>query len=268
MPSYSLGDVLRTTAKTSKATAAWKSYHDDQERRPLENHSQCYEENCGFPVKDTKAVNGTPVAQDKGDSSIVVVATRRWQGVLGWLILSFLTTTLVLSAITLGRVSDDGGSSAKDCADEVIAWRHVEVVGGAPPSDAVLILMDDGTYLAHDDYDGSGVGHTRPCLHLMHAELTKRGQTWSVDTRRRLGVSDDRRRTHYVLVKDKKYDLEKDNKEERVIGRITEQCLKEHYPTSMLTKMCNGCDVCETCETCSFTCQDCFNYDLQKYGSS
>ena len=265
---YSLGDVLRTTTKTAKATAAWKSYHDDPERRPLDKHSQCYEENCGFPDKDTKAVKGTPVAQDKGDSSIVVVATRRWQGVVGWLILSFLTTTLVLSAITLGRVSDDGGSSAKDCADEVIAWRHVEVVGAAPPSDAVLILMDDGTYLAHDDYDGSGVGHTRPCLHLMHAELTKRGQTWSVDTGRRLRVSDGRRRSH-VSAKHTKYEPVKDDKkEQRVIEGIREQCLKELYPTYMLTKMCKGCDACDACETCSLSCQDCVNIDVQKIDSS
>lgn len=194
-------------------------------------------------------MNGTPVAQDKGDSSIVVVATRRWQGVLGWLILSFLTTTLVLSAITLGRVSDDGGSSAKDCADEVIAWRHVEVVGGAPPSDAVLLLMDDGTYLAHGNYDGSGVGRTRPCLHLMHAELTKMKQTWSVDTGRRLAgrllSTSSRIRVNSYLSghSEKTKILYKAVKHQKnILGKVQAYCHDEMYPLNDLLEVCKMCN--------------------------
>ena len=131
MPPYSLGDVLRTTAKTANATAVWKAYHDDPERRPLDKHSQCYEENCGFPPKDTKAVTGTPVAPDEGGGSLVVVAmrttTRRWPYAAACLLFALLTTTLVLSAVTLGRVADHKTRDDTDCA-EYTAEEHARAL--------------------------------------------------------------------------------------------------------------------------------------------
>jgi hypothetical protein len=252
---YSLGDVLRTTAKTANATAVWKAYHDDPERRPLDKHSQCYEENCGFPPKDAKAVTGTPVALDEGGGSLVVVAmrttTRRWPYAVACLLFSLLITTLVLSAVTLGRVADDGEISAKDCAAEVIAWRLV-VADGAPPSDAVLLIMDDGTYRAHENYDGSGVGRTRPCLHLMHAELTKKGQTWPVATGRRLGPDNDIP-TAWWSTYNPKPQAHQHSRYNKALDTIARDC---HSTTlgvvpKRLTDTCDTCKACKACPVCS-----------------
>lgn len=256
-PTYSLGDVLRTTAKTSQYTDAWKAYHDDPERRPLDGHSQCYEENCGFPPKDAKAVTGTPVALDDGDISLVAVAmittTRRWPYAAACLLFALLTTTLVLSAVTLGRVADDGESSAKDCAAEVIQWRHVVADDGAPPSDAVLLLMDDGTYRAHKNYDGSGVGRTRPCLHLMHTELTKRGQTWPVATGRRILLQTGYR--SYVSGGAYIHHTHRGRMDAIVLSTIAAKCPTDTAVHVSLSQACSACNVCDTSKVC--TRQDC-----------
>ena len=161
---HSLENILRTTA--------WTPSRDDPECRPFETHS---DETRAFVAKDaqTVVVVGTPAPHGKDDNSFVVGARLTKQRIGVFVLFSLLVHTLVLSAITLGLVTENGQSPTEDdCASEIAHWKYTPVVNGTPESHAVIVVLNDGTYRAHGNYDGSGVGRANPCLHLVANELT------------------------------------------------------------------------------------------------